>query len=118
MDRLSDGERDLPAGDVGNLLPFADQMHLDAFAIAVVDRAMAEGIEVEVGIELAVDPGKQIEVESGGYSSRVVVGGKEDRRVFLKVETRPPPGPTVDAISRSTARAASGRKLPIVEPGK
>ena len=58
-----------------------DQMHLDARFQGVPHSAMREPIDVEVAIELAVDPHQQVAVERRGHLQRIVVG--EQQRAFL-----------------------------------
>ena len=51
-----------------------DQMHLDPRQHVVPARLVAEGVERDVAVELAVDPLEQVEVELGGDAFRVVIG--------------------------------------------
>ena len=64
----------------------ARQVHLDASGLGMVDGAVAEAVEVERAVQLAVDARQQIEVERGGDASGVVVGGVENARVLLQVD--------------------------------
>ena len=64
----------------------ADQMHLDALLAPDVVGPVRECVEVEVGVELAVDPREQVEVERGGDAPAIVVGGPDDRFVLVEVE--------------------------------
>ena len=61
------------------------QAHLDPLALAVEERDVLEGVDVEVGAELAVDDVQDVAVELGGDARRVVVGGLEHRRVLDEV---------------------------------
>src|SRR5262245_40058388 len=63
MDRLAGAEIDNDAA-YPDLLPLgAGEMHLDAPALRIVEGVVLEGGEIEIGAELAIDAGKQIEVE-------------------------------------------------------
>src|SRR5262245_53645328 len=73
-------------------------MHLDAAQLAVVESAMPERSEVEIGAQLAVDAREQVEVELRRHPARVVVGGMQARRVLLEV----------DADQQAAARAGHG----------
>jgi hypothetical protein len=42
--------------------------------------------EVEVRIQFAVDPPKQIQIECGGHSKRVIIGTHDHSRVLLHVK--------------------------------
>ena len=49
-------------------------MHFDAVALAVVEGLVAELVEIEVGAELAVDAGQEVEIELRGYAGGVIIG--------------------------------------------
>ena len=53
--------------------------------LAVVERDVLEGVEVEVGVQLAVDHRQQVAVERRGDAGGVVVGGLEHGRVLDQV---------------------------------
>ena len=55
------------------------QAHLDPLVLAVEERDVLEGVDVEVGAELAVDDVQHVAVELRRDARRVVVGGLEDR---------------------------------------
>ena len=55
----------------------ADEMHLDPVPLAVEERPVRETRQVEIGPELAVDPGEEVEIEPRSDAGRVVVGGLE-----------------------------------------
>ena len=63
----------------------ADQVHLDAVALAVVDRAMGEGGEIEIAAELAVDAHQHIEVEARGDAGRIVIGVVQHALVLFEI---------------------------------
>ena len=54
------------------------QAHLDPLALAVEERDVLEGVDVEVGVELAVEHVQDVEVELRGDAGAVVVGGLDD----------------------------------------
>src|SRR5262245_17897559 len=86
MDALAGAERELMAEHAHALRLAADQVHLDAMAVAVVDRAMDEAGEVEIAAELAVDALQHIEVEARGDAGRVVIGVVERALVLLQID--------------------------------
>src|SRR5690349_1455255 len=55
MNGLAGRELDHMTGNVDLLLPPAHEMHLNAAALAVVERPMAERVDIEIGGELAID---------------------------------------------------------------
>ena len=57
---------------------------------------MAEGREVEIGGELAVDPREQVQVERGALAAAIVVGGPDDRFVLVEVEADQEPAAGAD----------------------
>src|SRR5581483_7286462 len=61
-------------------------MHLDAMAVAVVDRAMDERADVEIAAEFAVDAMKHIEIEARSDAGRVVIGIVERALILLEVD--------------------------------
>src|SRR5512137_1161892 len=72
MDGFAGAEVDDLAGHL-DLLPLqAGEMHFDAMALAVVERAMLENIQPESTAKLAVDAREQIEIEFGGHACGVV----------------------------------------------
>src|SRR5262249_35294205 len=77
MDGLAGRELYHVTGNVDRLPPPAHEMHLDAAALAVVERPMAERLDIEVGSELAIDAREQIEVELRGHACGIVIGGVE-----------------------------------------
>ena len=74
-------------------------MHFDAPGNGVVERDMAEAVEIEIGRQLAVDPAQQVEVELRGDALGVVVGGVQPLRILFQVDT-------------DQHRAAAARELP------
>ena len=84
-------------------------------------RFVAEGVDRDVAVELAVDPVEQVEVERGGDARR-------DRHRRRSAARPASPGPCRSAAARrcramsrkwrSRSVALRGTKLPIVEPGK
>src|SRR5580700_6196614 len=61
-------------------------MHLDAMALAVIDRAMDERADVEIAAELAVDPVQHIKVEARRDAGGVVVGVVKGALVLLEID--------------------------------
>ena len=59
---------------------------------------MGKGRQVEIGAELAIDPGEQVQVERGALASGIVVGGPDDRFVFIEVETDQEPAAGADQV--------------------
>ena len=70
MDRLTFVETKLEPGDLDELGRAADEMDLDPLLLPDVGGAVCERVEVEVGVELAIDAGQEIEVEGGGDPCR------------------------------------------------
>src|SRR6266851_395985 len=64
-------------GDVDALGDERFEVHLDAGFGGVPDDLVAEGGGVEVGAEVAVEAGEDVEVEGGGGACGVIVGGEE-----------------------------------------
>ena len=80
MDGLAGTELDRLLAEP-DLLPLgAGKMHFDAVTLVVVKGVVLEGSEIEIGAQLAVDPGEQIEIEFRGYAFGVVVGAVENVR--------------------------------------
>ena len=81
------------------------QAHLDPLALAVEERDVLEGVDVEVGAELAVDDVQDVAVELGRDARRVVVGGLEHRRVLDEVGAEQQ---VVDARAQRARAAGAG----------
>src|SRR5881275_2968754 len=62
-------------------------MHLDAMALAVVDRAMGERGEIEVTAEFAIDAHQHIEIEARGDPCGIVIGVVEYALIFFQIDT-------------------------------
>src|SRR6266550_2910811 len=85
MDDLAGRELDHMTGNVDRLPPPAHEMHFDATALTVVERPMAELVDIEVSRELAIDAREQVEVELRGYACGIVIGGVENVGVLDEV---------------------------------
>jgi len=80
VDRFALGKTDRqPRGrDVHDLVAGAQQVHLDAAAVRVIDRPVLEALDREIGPQLPVDPPQQVEIEGSGHSAGIVVGGFQE----------------------------------------
>src|SRR4029079_6115618 len=87
VDALAIGKREGAPENVNSLPREADEIHLDAALGLVVDGVMREAAKVELAVELAVDPGEQIEVERPGHAARIVIGGKQNWRRLPEVHS-------------------------------
>src|ERR1700722_10163698 len=87
MNAFAGPERKTSAQHPHGLVGFADQMHLDAMAFAVEDRAVGKRRKVEIAGELAVDAGQQVEIETRGDAGGIVVGGVERPFVLFEIDT-------------------------------
>src|ERR1044071_7755162 len=84
VEALALGELDtqVERRDVDRLRAEAFEVHLDAARLFVVTGDVAEATQVEIRAQLAVDAREEVEVEGGGDTVRIVVGGFERRAVF------------------------------------
>ena len=85
--------------------PLGAQAHLDPLALAVEEGDVLEGVDVEVGVELAVDDAQDVAVELGRHAGAVVVGGLEHRRVLDQVGAQQQ---MVDARAQQLGDARAG----------
>ena len=94
----------------------ADQVHLDAMAVAVIDRAVGEARQVEIAAELAIDALQHIEIEARGDAGGIVIGVVQ--RALVLSRSTPmiicAPSPRFCALRRK-ACASCGSKLPSVD---
>lgn len=72
-------------GDGDDLIAAADKTHFDATFSFVVEGAMFEAIDIDLGAAFAVDAGEEVEVEGGGDALGIVVGGFEDIGGFVEI---------------------------------
>src|SRR6188474_136535 len=79
VDALAIGKREGAPENVNSLPREADEIHLDAALGLVVDGVMREAAKVELAVE--------IEVERPSHAARIVIGGKQNRRRLLEVDT-------------------------------
>src|ERR1700685_4339815 len=61
-------------------------MHLDPVMRAVVEGVMLEGVEIEIGAELAVDARQQVEIEFRRDTLGVIVGVVENFRILDQID--------------------------------
>ena len=120
MDRLTLLECKLHPGDPDDLRLLADQIHLHAFLRSHVVGPMRKRSHIEVGAELAVDPLEHVQIKRRADAAAIIVSGPDDRLVLVEVESDQEPAAVADQPGdrAEQAVAASGLKLPIVEPGK
>src|SRR5215213_4473164 len=72
--------------DAYGLRLLGDQVHLDAMALAIVNRAVHEGGNVEIAAELAVDADQNVEIEPRGDAGGVVIGVVKHPLVLLEID--------------------------------
>ena len=82
----SSKEMSRPATGTRKLVATTDQGQLDPLLVAKILGPVAEGVEVELRVQLAVDPGEQVEVERRADPATIVVRRPDDRRVLVQVE--------------------------------
>ena len=113
-------EVEAAAGDREVDVARGDQVHFDARQDVVPARFMAEGVDRDVAVELAVDALEQVEVELGGDALGIVIGGDQplDRLDPVHADQELGAGAEQARKWRSRSVALHGTKLPIVEPGK
>ena len=63
--------------EVDELLRQRPQADVDPLVVGVPEGDVLEGVEIEVGVELAVEDVEDVLVELGGDARGVVVGGLE-----------------------------------------
>src|SRR5438876_11456376 len=63
----------------------ADEVHLDAACLFVIDGTMLKGPEVKVSAELAIDAGQNVPVEGCGYAARIIVSRLQGGPIFAEV---------------------------------
>ena len=68
------------------LLVVTHQMHFNSLLIAVIKSVMREILVIKVRIEQFIQAVKDVEIETGGYSLAVVVGGVEYALGLLQVD--------------------------------
>src|SRR5215467_12174892 len=87
VDGLSGGKFERSPGDPDVLARLADEVHLDAMTLGIVEGAMVEALEIEISVELVIDAREQVEVELRGEAGLVVVGGVKDTRVLHQIDS-------------------------------
>jgi len=60
------------------------EVHLDAGVYRVPEGLVGEGIQVKVCAEVAVETMKNIEIEGGGGSGGIVIGGQKCGLTFIR----------------------------------
>ena len=88
---------------------------------AIVEGMVLERGEIEIGAELAIDAGEQIEIELRGDAVGIVIGAIENIGRLDEIDADDEHATRRPASARHGARKAAascGSKLPMVEPGK
>ena len=67
--------------------PRGAKSHLDPFLGGIPARDVREGVDVEVGVELAVEHAQDVAIELGGDAGAVVVRGNEPSDILDEVGT-------------------------------
>src|SRR5262249_47737445 len=101
VNALARTERELMAEHAHALRLAADQVHLDAMAVAVIDRAMHEAGEIEIAAKLAVDALQHIEIEARGDTSGIVIGIVERALVLFQVDADDHLRPSPEDVARA-----------------
>ncbi len=109
---LREGDFDPQRCDRHRLDAAALEMHLDPPFLPIAEDPVAEGLEIEPPIQLAVDPRQQVEVERRRHPQRIVVGGEQDALGFLEVR---PEEKTLTRIQQVSHVAHQGEPLPRIQ---
>src|SRR6185369_6293716 len=64
--------------NINDLRSQAFQVHLDAGLVGIPDSAMLESVEIEVGVQFAIDVHEDVLVEPGGDTLLVVISGEQN----------------------------------------
>ena len=72
--------------EVNGLRPLADQVHLDAVRLLIVDGAMPPLREIKVRAQFTIRPHQHVEIEERGHPRAVVVGGFQNFARFLEID--------------------------------
>ena len=84
--RLARAEAKRRPAEPDGLGPQADQVHLDALLRAHVIGAMGKRRDVDVGVQLAIHPLEEVQVEGGRDALTVVVCRPHDRLILVDVK--------------------------------
>ena len=71
------------SAEVNGLRPLADQVHLDAMRLLIVDGAMPPLREIKIRAQFAIRPHQHIEIEERGHPRAVVVSGFQNLRAIF-----------------------------------
>src|SRR5215472_10461693 len=80
------GEAEAGAGNARFLRNEAANVDFDPSLSLIVESDMLESVDLEVGVEFAVDALEEVEVEGGGNPGSVVVGGVEDLGILFQID--------------------------------
>ena len=102
--------------DTNRLRGQALEVHLDPLCVAVPDRAMREGVEIERPAELAVDADEQVPVERGGDAERIVVGEHAARASgFTRSAPSSSESPGASAARIRAQELVRGRRVEVAD---
>ena len=102
------------------LIAGADQVHFDTAQFGVEEGVVAEGIQVEIAVEFAVDAPQQVQVERRGGAGGIVVGGLKHLLILDQIDAdQQPPFPAEHvADSAQEALGLGGLEVAYRRTGK
>ncbi len=86
MDRLTRGEAKRFGADFYRLLALTHEANIHAMGRRIVERQMAELLEIEVAAQFAVDAAQQVQIEFGGHPLGIVVGRLDRGNILLQID--------------------------------
>ena len=70
------------------LIAVGIEVHLDAIVMSIIESSMRESGQVEIRAELPIQDAKNVQVEFGGDTGAIVVGGLDNGRVLPEISAK------------------------------
>src|SRR2546422_7830031 len=90
-------------------------MHFDARFDRVPDRAVLEGVDVEVRVELAVHANEQVPVEGGGHAERVVISEQQVALRFHQVSANQKRLARLERTANRPQKLVGARRIEVAD---
>ncbi|MNE30301.1 hypothetical protein D3C80_1238070 [compost metagenome] len=115
MDGLALGQGEGQLAQAHRHGPQGLQMHLDPPLSRVPHRPMREGVQVEVGPQLAVGPCQHVAVERRRHALGVVIGGAQNGLVLDQVHAEDEQGVRPQHMARGAKQRLRGRRRQVAD---
>src|SRR5258706_13393851 len=88
-------------------------MHFNTVGCFIEEGGVRELLEVEVGAEFAIDARKQVEIEGGGHTDWIIVGGDQCFFGLEHVDAEQKRVPGLENLTQITKKVRAGGAIEV-----